>query len=229
MSDSSSIDARRLVVPQSCTGLSCGSTAPPSEWMTSKLWHSLIRLQKSSNVPARRPLWMSMMLGGPDVGAKQTCRPPTVHVEFGIERVERELARRRGQRLGDQAAIDAHDLRRLVDFRARLRVALAAPIGREHLHALVFQQRECGHVDRRDLVVRVDARVVERVHHVPVGARPLGYRRSRHGSGRAAAARAAARAARFDFAHARWTPGCFAAARSAAAAGGLVVRSRTAR
>ena len=59
---------------RTCTGMSCGSVAPPSTWMTSKLWHSLMRLQKSSNVPARRPRAVSMMLGGPEVGAKATHR-----------------------------------------------------------------------------------------------------------------------------------------------------------
>ena len=57
--------------------MSCGSTAPPSVWMTSKLCESFIRLQKSTNVPARRPFCVSMMFGGPDVGARQTCLPPT--------------------------------------------------------------------------------------------------------------------------------------------------------
>ncbi len=53
---------------------------------------------------------------------------PAAHfyVELGVQGLERKLARRRRQRLGDQAPIDAHDLRRFVDVRARLRVALRA-------------------------------------------------------------------------------------------------------
>jgi hypothetical protein len=57
-----------------CTGTSCGSVAPPNTWITSKLWHSFIKLRKSSIVPARRPLAVPMMFGGPEVGAKATCR-----------------------------------------------------------------------------------------------------------------------------------------------------------
>ena len=51
--------------------------------MTSKLCDSFTRLQKSSNVPARRPWWMSMMFGGPDVGARQTFLPPTFTLNSG--------------------------------------------------------------------------------------------------------------------------------------------------
>ncbi len=98
--------------------MSCGSVAPPSTWITSKLWHSFIRLEKSSNVPARRPRAVSMMFGGPEVTAKATQSIRQRHVAFGIDGVQGDLVRRGGERSGNQSAGQAHDLRGLIDLGA---------------------------------------------------------------------------------------------------------------
>ena len=68
------------------TGISCGSVEPPSTWITSKLWQSFMRLQKSSKVPARRPRAVSMMFGGPEVGPNATHPVRQRHVALGIRR-----------------------------------------------------------------------------------------------------------------------------------------------
>ena len=106
--------------------------------------------------------------------------PAERHVVGGIERVQRERMGRVAQRLRDQPAVQAHQHRILIDLRAAGGIARAA-IGRQHLHALGFEDVERGPMYRLDLIVGEHAQRLERVFEVPVVQRPVGHRRQRLG------------------------------------------------
>ena len=89
-----------------------------------------------------------------------------------IDRVQCKVARRGGQRLGDQPPVHAHHQRRFIDLRAARGIALAR-IGGQHLHALIFEQAECGLVNRGDLVVRKNPQWLEGILEMSVGQRAI--------------------------------------------------------
>src|ERR1700730_5388759 len=119
--------------------MSCGSVAPPSPWTTSKRWHSFIRLQKSSNVPARRPPAVSMMFGGPDVTANATQGLDSGTWRCGS--TECSVMRRGGEGCADQFPRKLYDLRRLVDLGTGVSIAHTRIRG-QHLHALRLEDDE---------------------------------------------------------------------------------------
>ena len=77
-----------------------------------------------------------MMFGGPEVGAKQTWRPPIGTLNSGFSAWNVNSLGVVASACATSAAIDAHDLRRFVDRGAALRVTRTSR-GRQHLHALV--------------------------------------------------------------------------------------------
>ena len=103
--------------------------------------------------------------------------------------------RYRRQRLGNKAAVKLDHLRSVVDVGAGLLV-LAQCALRKHLPAGVFHQAERGLVNGGDLIVREHLQRLERALQLAVGARPLGDRFCRGGSGGSAARCAAHRGIR---------------------------------
>jgi hypothetical protein len=74
------------------------------------------------------------------------------NVPVRVHRVQRNIARRAGERSADQLAGQPHDLRRLFDFGTG--VSVPDPrIGRQHLHALSFQHDERGFVNGSHLII----------------------------------------------------------------------------
>ena len=73
---------------------------------------------------------------------------------------------------GDQFAVEPHHLRRLVDLGARLRVAHSR-IGRQHLHALRFENDERRFVNSGDLIFRKNPHRLERIAQMAVGPRAI--------------------------------------------------------
>ena len=76
------------------------------------------------------------------------------------------------ERCADQFAVEAHHQRCLIDFGAGPAIQHAR-IGGQHLHALSFQNDECGFVNRRHLIVGEHLHGLEWIAQMPVRPRAV--------------------------------------------------------
>ena len=83
-----------------------------------------------------------------------------------VGRGERELRWRAGDGSLDQAAVDAHDLGRLVDRSAGL-AEQRARRGAHHLDAILLKQPKRGEMDRFDLVIAERRQWRDMVTNIP--------------------------------------------------------------
>jgi len=89
-----------------------------------------------------------------------------------IHGVQRDIARRGGERGADQFAAEPHHQSGLIDIGAGIAIP-DARVRRQYLHSLGFQRDERGFVNGRDLIVREYLHRLERIAQVTVGPRAV--------------------------------------------------------
>ena len=94
------------------------------------------------------------------------------NMAFRIHGVQRNIARRGGERGADQFAGEPHHQRRLVDFGAGISIQNPR-IGRQYFHALRFEHDESGLVNGGDLIIGEHFHRHERIAQMPVGPRAI--------------------------------------------------------